>query len=75
MEDFVTCPGCKNDVTLPNHTVLGEIVKCPGCGLGIEILSLGPFIPGSAASAQWGKPRYQIPGSPFPGSKSNTIQI
>lgn len=55
MEDYVTCPGCKYDVVLPRYTVLGEIVRCPGCGHEIEILSLGPFIPNSTASSNWGE--------------------
>jgi lysine biosynthesis protein LysW len=65
MEDYVTCSGCKSDVALPRHTVLGEIVKCPGCGLGIEILSLGPFIPDSAVPEDWGEPRYETLSSSF----------
>jgi lysine biosynthesis protein LysW len=65
MEYYVTCPACQTDVSLPNHTVLGEIVKCPGCGVGIEILSLSPFIPDAAALEDWRETQYKIPGSQF----------
>jgi lysine biosynthesis protein LysW len=45
MENYVTCPECKVNIALPDHTLLGEIVKCLGCGVETEVLSLGPFIP------------------------------
>jgi lysine biosynthesis protein LysW len=45
MGDYVTCPGCKIDIALPDYTLLGEIVKCLVCGVETEVLSLGPFIP------------------------------
>jgi lysine biosynthesis protein LysW len=45
MKDYVTCPGCKVDIALSDHTLLGELVKCLACGNETEVRSLGPFIP------------------------------
>jgi lysine biosynthesis protein LysW len=45
MKDYVTCPGCKADIALSDHTLLGELVKCLACGSETEVRSLGPFIP------------------------------
>jgi lysine biosynthesis protein LysW len=68
MKDHVTCPGCKIDVALPDHTLLGEIVKCLACGVETEILSLGPFIPNLERVENWGEFRHQSPVSPLPAS-------
>jgi hypothetical protein len=45
MREYVTCPGCKVDIALSDHTLLGEVVKCLACGHQTEVRSLGPFIP------------------------------
>ena len=63
MRDYVTCPGCKADVALPDHTLLGELVKCPACGVEFEVLSLGPFIPNLERVENWGEPQVLV--SPF----------
>ena len=66
MKDYVTCPGCKADVALPDHTLLGELVKCSVCGLEFEVLSLGPFIPDlEGMENNWEEPHYQVTVSPF----------
>jgi lysine biosynthesis protein LysW len=63
MEDYVTCPACEVDVVLPDHTLLGELVKCSRCGAQFEVLSLGPFIPSFQGKENWGGPQSQVPGS------------
>lgn len=65
MKDYVTCPGCKVDVALPGHTLLGELVKCSACRFEFEVLSLGPFIPDLDGMHNWEEPQYQLPVSSF----------
>jgi len=73
MNDYVTCPGCKVDVALPGHTLLGELVKCSECSVEFEIRSLGPFIPDLGEMENWEKPYYRVTVSPFLASASYRI--
>ena len=73
MKDYVTCPACEVNVALPDHTLLGEIVKCPQCGIEFEVLSLGPFIPGFQGLENWGGPPSQLPGSSVRGASGSYL--
>ena len=73
MQDYVTCPGCKVDVALPVHTLLGQLVACSDCGVKFEVLSLGPFIPDLGAIENWEEPKYRVTVSSFLSSASYPI--
>ena len=73
MKDYVTCPGCEVDVVLPEHTVLGEIVKCQGCSVEFEVLSLGPFIPGFEGLERWRGSQSQVPSSFLRGASARYL--
>ena len=34
------CPDCKNEITIPKNTDIGEIIECKNCGAEMELLSL-----------------------------------
>ncbi len=73
MKDYVTCPGCKVDVALPGHTLLGELVACSDCDIQFEVLSLGPFIPDLGRIENWEEPQYQVTVSPFLASAKHPV--
>ena len=73
MKDHVTCPACEVDVVLPDHTLLGEIVKCPNCGVEFEVLSLGPFIPGFLGPENWVGSQPRVPGSSVRGASAGHL--
>lgn len=73
MKDYVTCPGCKVDMALPGHTLLGELVECSECCVRFEVLSLGPFIPDLDGTHNWEEPKYHLTVSQYLPSASYTV--
>jgi alpha-aminoadipate carrier protein LysW len=39
---IANCPECDAEITLPEGTVVGEIIVCPECGAELEVVSLDP---------------------------------
>lgn len=37
------CPECDGDITIPEDTMLNELVSCPECGIELEVISLDPL--------------------------------
>jgi alpha-aminoadipate carrier protein LysW len=38
----VECPECGDEFTIPDDTVIGEIIVCPECGAELEVVELTP---------------------------------
>jgi lysine biosynthesis protein LysW len=43
----IKCVECRESITLPGKTELGQVVTCPECGTEMEVIALDP------AKADW----------------------
>ena len=39
----IKCPDCKEEVSVPEDTEVGEILECQNCGAEMEVVSLEPL--------------------------------
>ena len=39
-----TCPECECHVNIPEGTLKNEIVRCPGCGVDLEVVRVNPYL-------------------------------
>lgn len=37
------CPVCGAEITLPESTVVGELIECPDCGTELEVRGIKPL--------------------------------
>lgn len=40
----VTCPECDGLVPFDRHPLNGQVVRCPDCGVELEVVSLSPVV-------------------------------
>jgi alpha-aminoadipate carrier protein LysW len=58
MNSKVECQECGADISLPEDSVVGEIVTCPDCGGDYEIASKGEKVelkPAETVGEDWGQ--------------------
>jgi alpha-aminoadipate carrier protein LysW len=53
----VVCPECGATITLARTPLLGEVVRCPDCGVELEVTGLAPLTVELAPQVQedWGE--------------------
>lgn len=52
-----TCPGCEENVLLPDGTEVGEVVSCSQCGMELEVTSISPvtLVEAPKTEEDWGE--------------------
>lgn len=51
------CVVCGAELTLPDDTVVGELITCPDCGSELEVTGVDPFTVAEAPQEEedWGE--------------------
>jgi len=51
------CTACEAEITLDPSTEVGEIIRCPDCGMDLEVISVDPpeVAPAPEEEEGWGE--------------------
>lgn len=55
---MVKCPECDAEIRVPDDSIEGEIVTCPDCGAGYELVKAGEGFslkPAQVVGEDWGQ--------------------